>query len=303
MRSTGERALTLAVSLREGGNILDFGTAIRDVIARAQRVYPVGVEFDVIQFQADAVDRKISEFVNNLIQAVVIVALVMLVFLGLRTGLVVASLIPVTIVTALLVMSVFDIGLDQMSLASLIIALGMLVDNAIVMSESIMVQMQRGKSAKDAAIDSAKELRMPLLTSSLTTAAAFLTIFLAESSTGEYTAPLFKVVTITLLCSWVMALTLIPALSVMFLRAKPKPEAGRTSTSFSQRYRVLLVVLVNRPWQTLSGVAAIFVVAMYGFGYVPNIFFPPNDRPTFTVEINLPAGSPIDFSVAGERRQ
>jgi multidrug efflux pump subunit AcrB len=294
MRNNGERALGLAVSLREGGNILDLGGAVRDVIARAQRVYPVGVEFDVIQFQSDAVDKKIKDFVRNLLQAVAIVTLVMLAFLGLRTGLVVASLIPATIVTALLVMSIFDIGLDQMSLASLIIALGMLVDNAIVMSESIVVRMQQGSPAKEAAIDSAKELRAPLLTSSLTTAAAFLPIFLAESNTGEYTAPLFKVVTITLLCSWVMALTLIPTLSVLFLRVKAGSDGGSFASPFHRRYRALLVVLVNRPWQTLAAVGVVFVVAMIGFGNVPNIFFPPNDRPSFTVEINLPAGSPIE---------
>jgi len=294
VRNNGERALGLAVSLREGGNILDLGAAIREVIDRAQQVYPVGIEFDVVQFQADAVERKIRDFVGNLFQAVVIVALVMLVFLGLRTGLVVASLIPTTIVSALLVMSVFNIGLDQMSLASLIIALGMLVDNAIVMSESIMVQMQGGKPAKNAAVDAAKELRMPLLISSLTTAAAFLPIFLAESNTGEYTAPLFKVVTITLLCSWVMALTLIPTLSVLFLKVKAVTGEGSYATPFHRRYRSMLFYLVNRPWQTLAGVGAVFVVAMLGFGYVPKIFFPPNDRPSFTIEIDLPAGSPIE---------
>ena len=111
-----------------------------------------------------------------------------------------------------------------MSLASLIIALGMLVDNAIVMSESIMVQMEEGKPAVEAAVDSAAELRVPLLISSLTTIAAFLPIYLAESDTGEYTAPLFKVVTITLLCSWILSLTMIPMLSVMFLKVKKRPS-------------------------------------------------------------------------------
>ena len=294
MRYNGEPALGLAVSLREGGNILELGYAIRDVIARAQSVYPVGVEFDLIQFQSEAVFKKVRDFVGNLLQAVLIVALVMLAFLGLRTGFVVASLIPSTMVAAILVMSVFDIGIDQMSLASLIIALGMLVDNAIVMSESIMVRMAAGRSAKRAAIDSAAELRVPLLVSSLTTAAAFLPIYLAESATGEYTAPLFKVVTITLLCSWVMALTLIPALAVAFFRVKQVAAGTAFDTPFYRRYRALLVMLLRRPWLSLAGVGAVFVVALAGFGYVPNIFFPPNDRPSFTIEVNLPAGTPID---------
>ena len=294
MRRNGEPALGLAVSLREGGNILDLGTAIRQVIDHARSVYPVGVDFDLIQFQADAVFKKVNAFAVNLGQAVVIVALVMLVFLGLRTGLVVASLIPSTMIAAILVMSVLDIGIDQMSLASLIIALGMLVDNAIVMSESTMVQMSQGKTAKEAAIASAAELRTPLLVSSLTTAAAFLPIYLAESSTGEYTAPLFKVVTITLLCSWLMALTLIPVLSVAFFKVKKTNASESFISPFYRRYRAVLLALVRHPWISLAGTAAIFVIALMGFGRIPNIFFPPNDRPSFTIEINLPAGSPID---------
>ena len=292
MRYNGEPALALAVSLREGGNILDLGVAVRQVIERARQVYPVGIEFDPIQFQADAVDIKIRDFVGNLLQAVAIVALVMLVFLGLRTGLIVSSLIPTTIVASFLVMSVFDIGLDQMSLASLIIALGMLVDNAIVMSESILVQAQGGKSIRQAAIDSARELKLPLLTSSLTTSAAFLPIFLAESDTGEYTAPIFKVVTITLLSSWVIALTLIPVLCVLFLKVKPN-EVG-FNTRFYAAFRSVLGGLLRRPLLSLAGVMVVFFVALQGFALIPNIFFPPNDRPSFTVELTFPAGSPIE---------
>ena len=294
MRYNGEPALGLAVSMREGGNILELGDEIRKVITRAQAVYPVGVEFDVIQYQSDAVFKKVRDFVGNLLQAVLIVALVMLAFLGLRTGLVVASLIPSTMIAAFLVMSVFDIGIDQMSLASLIIALGMLVDNAIVMSESIMVRMAAGDKAKQAAIASAAELRVPLLVSSLTTAAAFLPIYLAESATGEYTAPLFKVVTITLLCSWVIALTLIPVLAVFFFRVKPAEAGAAFDTPFYRGYRATLLRVLKRPWLSLAGVGAVFFVAIAGFGVIPNIFFPPNDRPSFTIEIDLPAGSPID---------
>jgi len=140
--------------------------------------------------------------------------------------LVVASLIPAAIISSFLVMSLLDIGLNQVSLAALIIALGMLVDNAIVMSESIMVRMSKGLSARESALHSAKELRYPLLTSSLTTAAAFLPIYLAQSMTGEYTQPLFKVVSITLLCSWVLALTLVPALCVFMDRVSDDHPCG-----------------------------------------------------------------------------
>ncbi len=295
VRFNGEPALMLAISLREGGNILRLGDGILDVMRRAQRVYPVGVDFELLNFQPRDVENKINDFVSNLVQAVVFVAAIMLVFLGLRTGLVVASLIPATILASFLVMSLLDIGLDQMSLAALIIALGMLVDNAIVMSESIMVQAGRGKPVIQAALDSARELRFPLLTSSLTTAAAFLPIFLSESNTGEYTAPLFKVVTITLLCSWVIALTLIPVLCVLFMRVKSDDgESGRVMATFYRVYELALLFALRNRTLTLIGVVAAFLLAIQGLARVPAIFYPPNDRATFTVELDLPVGSPIE---------
>ena len=294
MRASGERALNLAVSMREGGNLIDLGTQVNQVIQRAESLFPIGIEFDLIQYQPGVVKKKVDDFVNNLIQAVVIVAGVMLLTLGLRTGLVVASLIPMAMVMNFLVMSFLTIGLDQMSLAALIIALGLLVDNAIVMSESTMVQMAAGKSPMDAAINSANELRVPLLTSSLTTAAAFLPIYLAESNAGEYTAPIFKVVTITLLCSWVLALTMIPLFCVHFLRVPTTSKADLFQSPFYVRYRRSLLGMLRHPWVTMGVVTGVFVMAMMGFSYVPAIFFPPNDRPTFTAEIELSTGTPIE---------
>ena len=285
-------ALALAVSMREGGNILTLGAAVEAMIGRLQVYYPYGVDFDFVQAQADAVAKKVDEFVGSLLQAVVIVVAVMLLFLGLRTGLIVSSLIPMAIVMALMVMGFFGIGLDQMSLASLIIALGMLVDNAIVMSESIMVARAAGKGPLDAAVDSAAELRVPLLTSSLTTAAAFLPIFLAKSSTGEYTAPLFKVVTITLLSSWLLSLTMIPMLCYFFLKVEVREESF--SSRFYRGYRRALLAGLRRPLLSLAVVAAIFLVVMRGFALIPAIFFPPNDRPTLTCELELPTGTPIE---------
>ncbi len=298
VRVNGEPGLVLAVSMREGGNILDLGLAVTETVERLQAAYPHGIELSFAQYQAAAVEKKIQDFVGNLLQAVLIVIGVMLISLGVRTGLVVASLIPSAIVMSLLVMSFFGIGLDQMSLASLIIALGMLVDNAIVMSESVLVQMGEGKSARQAAIDSAAELRIPLLTSSLTTAAAFLPIYLAESTTGEYTAPLFKVVTITLLCSWVLSLTMIPLLCVAFLKVKKHQavDAGGDAaydTRFYRTYRGLLQLALRNRVLTLIGVAVVFVAAMALFRLVPVIFFPPNDKPLLKVELFLPTGTPL----------
>jgi len=292
-RNQDGNCLALAISMREGGNIVELGDVVRPTLERLEAFYPIGVEFDWVQFAPDTVADLVDGFVDNLYQSVGIVTLVMLLSLGLRTGLVVATLIPMAMLATLSVMSLFSIGLDQMSIASLIIALGMLVDNAIVMSESIMVAMAGGKKAARAAIDAATELKIPLLTSSLTTSAAFLPIYLAESAVGEYTAPLFKVVTITLLCSWVLSLTMIPMFCASFLRVDGQQEGGYSSRFYST-YRRILTFCLKRRFLTLAAVAGVFFLAMTGFGLIPNLFFPPNDRPTFTVEVELPVGTPIE---------
>jgi multidrug efflux pump subunit AcrB len=292
MTTSGVPSLGLAVSMQEGGNIIKLGEEVKALIHRLEALYPIGIDFDLIAFQPLKVEQKVDAFIGNLIQAISIVLLVMLITLGVRTGLVVATLIPVTMVLSFLLMSAFKIGLDQISLAALIIALGMLVDNAIVMSESIMVQMAHGKPGKQAAIDSAKELRIPLLISSLTTSAAFLPIFLAESAVGEYTASLFKVVTIALLSSWVLALTMTAMLCARFLKVKQKEESyeGR----FYRLYRRTLLRALRHPWVTVAVALVVFLVAMQGFRLIPNIFFPGNDAPIFTAELELPLGTRIE---------
>ena len=305
MRQDGRPCVGLAVSMREGGNILDLGAGVREALTRLERASPIGIDYHVVQFQADNVERKIDDFAGNLLQAVVIVTLVMLVSLGLRTGLVVASLIPSAIVMTLLVMSFAGIGLDQMSLASLIIALGMLVDNAIVMSESNLVKRAAGAGAFEAAVESAAELKIPLLTSSLTTAAAFLPIYLAESEVGEYTAPIFTVVTITLLCSWVLSITLIPLLCVRFLRVAPSAEGEGESSRLRRAYSGGLVLVLRRPLLSLAVVGLLLGASLWAFRFVPAIFFPPDDRATFTAELRRPAGTAIERTaevVAGVER-
>jgi len=298
MRSSGVSCLGLAVSMRDGGDIIRLGEEVKALVERLQRAYPLGVEFDLIAFQPEHVDKKVKNFMSNLLQAVGIVLIIMLIFLGFRTGLVVASLVPMAMVMSLLVMSFLGIGLDQMSLASLIIALGMLVDNAIVMAESIMVQMREGKAPVQAAVDSAKELRLPLIISSLTTAAAFLPIYLSESSTGEYTAPLFKVVTITLLCSWLLSITMTPLFCVRFLKVKSNPEKTGYDSPFYTGYRKFLLRMLRHRFISLAVVLIIFIVVMAGMGFVPKIFFPENDKAVFTGEFELPASTSIEQTEA-----
>jgi len=287
----GEPALVLGVSMREGGNIILLGEEIQKKVDRFKEVYPIGVEFKKIYSQPYYVQQKIDEFTNSLLQAILIVIIVMLIFLGIRTGLIISSLIPMSILMSIMVMGFFNIGLDQMTIAALIISLGLLVDNAIVMSESIMVGMIEGKKPIQAAIDSAKELRISLLTSSLTTAAAFLPIYLAESSTGEYAGPIFKVVAITLICSWILSLTMTPLMCVLFLRVKQKGETY--SGKFYSFYKTSLITILKHPVLSVVGTFIIFYGALQLAPYIPSIFFPPNDKPVMFAEFRLPVGTPL----------
>lgn len=296
-RVNGAPGLSMGISMREGGNIIDLGGQVKKALKRARADYPWGVELEVTAFLPQAVEKKVGEFVDNLVQAIGLVMLVMLLTLGLRTGLVVATLIPTAIVTAILLMGVAGEGLNQMSLAALIIALGLLVDNAIVMAESIMVSMEEGMTPFDAAIASAKELRIPLLTSSLTTAAAFLPIYLAESAVGEYTGALFVVVSITLMASWVLALTLIPLLCVWFIKVKPKDRSKEVDPFSGWGYRLYRALLV--PSLKLKYISALLIVVMFfgamqGFRIIPFIFFPPSDQTYSVLEVELPQGTPIE---------
>ncbi|KAF7768862.1 hypothetical protein PCIT_a3378 [Pseudoalteromonas citrea] len=298
VRVGSDTGLTLAISMRAGGNNLALGEQVLESISYLESVYPIGVEFKLLSFLPQEVEQKVSDFVSNLFQAILVVTLVMLFSLGLRTGLIVASLIPMSMVCGVLVMSFFDISIDQISLAALIIALGMLVDNGIVMSENIMVQMEKGKKAIDAAVDSANELKVPLLVSSLTTGAAFLPIFLAESSTGEYTASLFKVVTITLLCSWLLAMTMIPMLCVYFTKVNVKQNSDEYAGSVYQSYRNILYTLLKFRWLTVAVCIGMLVLAIQGLKLIPNLFFPPSDREYFKVELELPVGTRLQTTEA-----
>ncbi|MBW2369345.1 MAG: efflux RND transporter permease subunit, partial [Deltaproteobacteria bacterium] len=294
MRANGVPCLGLAISMREGGNIITLGRAVKALMGQLQATYPIGIEFDFVAFQPGMVQNKVNNFMENLYQAVGIVMLVMLLTLGLRTGLVVASLIPMAILMSFILMGLFGVGIDQISLAALIIALGMLVDNAIVMSESIMVQMEAGEKPVKAAIQSAGELRVPLLISSLTTCAAFAPFCLAKSSMGEYVGNLFVVVTMTLLCSWILAITMIPLLCVTFIRVKPK-ETGvlAYNSRFYRWYRGVIILLLKNRIASLVLMALVFTGAMAAFGIVPKIFMPENDAPVMTAEFRLPMGTPI----------
>ena len=285
-------SLIIAISMKKDGDIIRLGEQIDSLLLSVQDKLPLGVKLERIFNEPKIVDKIIKNFVNNLLQAMALVVIVMLFSLGFRTGLIVAVLIPMSILTSFIVMSIFDIWLDQVSLAALIISLGLLVDSAIVMSESIMVLMQKGKNVVEASIKSANELKIPLLTSALTTSAAFLPIFLAKSNTGEYTNSIFKVVTITLLCSWILALTLTPVLSKYFMKKDLQKEHEESkAASF---YRSFLNLLLQNRTIVVIVVILIFLSSIKVLDYVPKKFFPESSEATFTAEIKLPVGTAIE---------
>ncbi|MDJ0699126.1 MAG: efflux RND transporter permease subunit [Woeseiaceae bacterium] len=299
-RVNGEPALALAISMREGGDILKLGDRLNELMPELIARYPWGVNIEKVFFQADLVRENVDTFTNNLMQAVGIVIVVMIAFLGLRTGLVVGALIPTTIISTFFAMQVFDITINQISLTALIISLGLLVDNAIVMTESILVKREQGTGAVEAAIESGKELAAPLLISSLTTALAFMPIAMAKSAVGEYTSDIFYVVAITLIISWLIAMTFIPMLTTVALRVDN--VQGSRDEAFEGRwygvYRRLLTLAVYNPYRFLALTLALFVLAIYGMGLVRQEFIAPSEDPIFTAKLEMPLGTSIETSQA-----
>ena len=295
-RGNGVRSLVLAISMRDGGDILKLGDRLDVLMPELRARYPWGIEIEKVWFQASLVDNVVKAFTSSLGQAVGIVIIVMVAFLGLRTGLVVGSLIPTTVVASLFAMQIFGITVNQISLTALIIALGLLVDNAIVVVESILVKRSAGQSAVEAAIDSGRELKTPLLISSLTTAAAFMPIAMAKSAVGEYTADIFYVVSIALVSSWLLAMTFVPMLSTIALKV-PRTDQ-ENGNQFAGRwyglYRSLLTASLKHRSSFLLLVLGLFALAIVGLGYVRQEFIAPSEDPAFTAKLELPLGTSIE---------
>ena len=224
--------------------------------------------------------------------SIIIVIAVMFLTLGWRTGLIVATLIPSAIATSFFFMWQFEIGLNQVSLAALIISLGLLVDNAIVISESVLVKMDEGLSPLDASIGAVNELKISLLTSSLTTSAAFLPIYLAESTASEYTSALFEVVTITLVSSWILSLTLTPMMTYLFLQRDAEPKFTYNNP-LCNSFKGLLTLSLKYRIFSVTTISGIFLLSLMLFGTIPKTFFPPSDQPSMLVRIALPLGTDI----------
>ena len=294
----GMNAISLHVSLKDNASIIALGEEVRNVDKKWQALLPVGLELHTLSSMDTYIDDKVNAFMVNLLQSVVIVLVVMLFFLGFRSGLIITVLIPIVIVTTFMVMGLLNIGINQVSLAALIMALGMMVDNGIVVAETIVVKLEEGVERKQAALQACSELFTPLLISTLTTAAAFLAFYLAESAMGDIVGPIFMVITIALLSSWLISLTIITLLSYLFMKVKPQ-DAKKSAIDIGidwlkLRYKNLILVALKNKFTTMFSIVVMFVAALFGFTKIEFLFFPDSDRNMITVDINLPLGTKIE---------
>jgi multidrug efflux pump subunit AcrB len=294
----GNDAITMHVSLKDDANIIDLGLEVDDIKKKWERLLPVGLELHTLSSLDKYVDDQVSSFMVNLLQSVVIVFLVMLVFLGMRTGIIITALIPLVIVTTFMMMGIMNIGINKVSLAALIMALGMMVDNGIVVAETIVVKLESGINRKDAAIQACSELFTPLLISTLTTSAAFLSFYLAQSVMGDIVGPIFLVITIALISSWIISLTVITLLSYQFMKVKPKDAkkslVDRSIDWLKTYYNKYILVALKHKTKTMVLLVGMFVLAMFGFTKIDFVFFPDSDRNMITVDINMPEGTKIE---------
>lgn len=303
MRFMGEDAIGLAVSMKDGGDILVLGKALEAEFERLARSLPAGMELRKVSDQPAAVKAGVGEFIQVLVEALVIVLLVSFFSLGLRTGLVVALAIPLVLAMTFAAMHYFGIGLHKISLGALVLALGLLVDDAIIAVEMMAIKMEQGYDRLKAASHAWSSTAFPMLTGTLITAAGFLPIATAASSTGEYTRSIFQVVTIALLTSWVAAVVFVPYLGERLLPDLARLHAARHgndghapdpyATPFYQRVRRLVEWCVRRRKTVILLTVAAFVGSILLFRFVPQQFFPASGRPELMVDLKLAEGASL----------
>lgn len=332
MRFMGENGLGIAVSMRKGGDILSLGKNLETEFARLQKTLPLGMELKKVSDQPVAVKRSVNEFMKVLAEAVIIVLLVSFFSLGFRTGLVVAFSIPLVLAMTFAGMQMFDVGLHKISLGALILALGLLVDDAIIAIEMMAIKMEQGYTRLQAAGHAWRTTAFPMLTGTLITAAGFLPIATAASSTGEYTRSIFQVVTIALIVSWFAAVLFVPYLGDKLLpdfnkdliqkapwyqrlwarlRKQPEPQptvhhAGEQhdpyQTQFYQRFRGWVNTCVTYRKTVIAATVGIFVLSILMFKTVPQQFFPPSNRAEILVDLKLEEGASLKATEAAVKK-
>ncbi len=326
VRHDGQEVIALGVSMAKGGDIIALGQSLRLAITASQATLPAGMTLTQVQDQPSAVASSVNEFIKVLIEAVVIVLAVSFLALGLhkrpgqhplwrrwtldiRPGLVVGITIPLVLAVTFLAMHYLGIGLHKISLGSLIIALGLLVDDAIIAVEMMVRKMEEGYDKLRAATFAYDLTAMPMLTGTLITAAGFLPIGMAKSMTGEYTFAIFAVTVVALLVSWVASVYFVPYLGAWLL--KPPAHAVSTehlnsaemfNTPFYQHFRAGVTWCVTHRWKTIGITVFLFAMGIVGMGKVQQQFFPDSSRPEIMVDLWLPEGSPVKASEDITRR-
>jgi multidrug efflux pump len=294
VRYMGQEAVSLAVSMAKGGDIIQLGRDLGAAFEQIRRELPVGIEVHQYSDQPAVVSRSVNEFMKVLGEAVVIVLAVSFFSLGFRTGLVVALSIPLVLAVTFLMMMVYGIDFQRISLGALIIALGLLVDDAIIAVEMMATKMEQGWDRAKAAGFAYTSTAFPMLTGTLITASGFLPVGFAKSSAGEYTFSIFAVVTIALIVSWVVAVVFTPYLGYKLLPDfKPHPDHGHDvyQKPFYRRFRALVEWCITFRKTTIGVTVAIFALSIFGFQFVQNQFFPSSNRPELMVDLWLPQGA------------
>ena len=297
----GKPAIGLAIAMIDGGNIQEFGKQLQQRIDDLTAELPVGVGVHMVSDQAQVVEVAVGGFTSALFEAVVIVLAVSFLSLGLRAGLVVAISIPLVLALVFVFMEFTGIAMQRVSLGALIIALGLLVDDAMITVEMMITRLELGETKEQAATFAYHSTAFPMLTGTLVTVAGFVPIGLNNSSAGEYTFTLFAVIAVAMLVSWVVAVLFAPVLGVHILSAKVKPkseEPGRLARTFDSG----LLWCMRHRWMTIGVTVLMFVLAIFGMGLVQNQFFPASDRPEILVDLNLPQNASIQETLKVTQR-
>ncbi|MFD0858626.1 efflux RND transporter permease subunit [Roseovarius aquimarinus] len=289
----GRPAIIFAIAMQEGSNVLEFGPRIAERLDEIEAGLPVGYEIDTVTFQADQVERAVYGVTINVLQTLGIVLAVVVLLLGLRTGLIVGAIVPIVMLSTLAVMGFLGLPLERMSLATLVIALGLLVDAGVVVAEDYQTRLGEGASRDEALRQTGSELSLPLLSSTATTVLVFLPLMLAEHVAGEYTRSISVVIAITLSISWLLAMTVTPILSHRFA-ARPDPEAPRPLRErafdpLGEGYGRLIGWMLRRKALVLGAMGLCLVGGVAGVATSPQSFFPGSDRAQLIVYIDLPA--------------
>ena len=292
----GKPGLSIGISMAAGQNVVEVGRSVDKMLESLLPVIPIGMGLETVYNQPLEVEKSVGGFIVSVGQAVAIVLVVLLAFMGLRTGIVIGAVLLITVAGTLFLMNVFGIELQRISLGALVIALGMLVDNAIVVAEGMQVRMESGMKAMQAARESVGKTIWALLGGTVIGILAFSAIGLSPDNTGEFASSLFYVILISLSLSWVTAISTTPLLCALLL--KPGTGgAGQDSDPYAgklfQAYRGIVATAINHRWITLLAVVGMFVLAVIGFGHIKSGFFPDSSTPIFFVDVWEPEGTDI----------